>query len=157
MFLKFAVAVSDRYHGHILPPSWRTLYTSWRSNDVTIAYRKPCAAASEALHRHPRADGGLRGSLSYEGRLCFHIHDLIALASGATRGAAESPSVGALGQGGRGRSGIATRRDQPDLSVATIATRHRVNPGVSSAFSKATAPPSQSMCLRSALSARTGC
>jgi AraC-like DNA-binding protein len=59
-----------------------------------------------------------------------HIHDLMALAIGATRDAAEI----ARNRGARAavlraiKQDIASRLDQPDLSVATIAARHRVKP-----------------------------
>jgi AraC-like DNA-binding protein len=59
-----------------------------------------------------------------------HIHDLMALAIGATRDADEI----AKGRGARVASlraikeDIATRLDQPDLSAATIAARHRIKP-----------------------------
>ena len=59
-----------------------------------------------------------------------HIHDLIALAIGATRDAAEI----ARNRGGRAarlrtiKEDIANCLDQPDLSVATIAARHRIKP-----------------------------
>ena len=59
-----------------------------------------------------------------------HIHDLIALAIGAMRGAAEI----ARNRGGRAarlrtiKEDIANCIDQPDLSVATIAARHRIKP-----------------------------
>ena len=59
-----------------------------------------------------------------------HIHDLIALAIGATRDAAEI----ANNRGGRAarlraiKEDIANCLDQPELSVATIAARHRIKP-----------------------------
>lgn len=59
-----------------------------------------------------------------------HIHDLIALAIGATRDAAEI----AIDGGARAarlcaiKRDIANGLDQPDLSVTTIATQHRVKP-----------------------------
>jgi AraC-like DNA-binding protein len=57
-----------------------------------------------------------------------HIHDLMALAIGATRDAAEiAKSRGARAARLRAiKQDIATRLDQPGLSVATIAARHRV-------------------------------
>jgi AraC-like DNA-binding protein len=60
----------------------------------------------------------------------LHIHDLIALAIGATRDAAEI----AKGRGARAawlpviKEDIATQLDQPNLSVATVAARHRIKP-----------------------------
>ncbi len=59
-----------------------------------------------------------------------HIHDLMGLAIGATRDAAET----ARSRGGRAarlraiKQDIANRLDQPDLSVALIAAQHRVRP-----------------------------
>jgi AraC-like DNA-binding protein len=59
-----------------------------------------------------------------------HIHDLMALAIGATRDAAEiAKSRGARAARLRAiKQDIATRLDQPGLSVATIAAHHRVKP-----------------------------
>jgi AraC-like DNA-binding protein len=59
-----------------------------------------------------------------------HIHDLMALAIGATRDAIEI----AKGRGVRAarlrviKEDIATQLDSADLSVATIAARHRIKP-----------------------------
>ena len=58
-----------------------------------------------------------------------HIHDLMALAIGATRDATEI----AKGRGVRAarriiKEDIATQLDRADLSVATIAARHRIKP-----------------------------
>jgi AraC-like DNA-binding protein len=59
-----------------------------------------------------------------------HIHDLVALAIGSTRYAAEI----AGSRGGRAallriiKDDIADRLDQPDLSAASIAARHRIKP-----------------------------
>jgi AraC-like DNA-binding protein len=60
----------------------------------------------------------------------IHIHDLIALAIGATRDAAEiAKSRGARAARLRAiKEDITTLLDQPDLSVATIAARHRIKP-----------------------------
>src|SRR5882762_3847584 len=59
-----------------------------------------------------------------------HIHDLMALAIGATRDAADiAKSWGARAARLRAiKEDIATRLDQPDLSAATIAVRHRIKP-----------------------------
>src|SRR5260221_1138441 len=83
----------------------------------------------------------------------IHIHDLIALAIGATRDAAEiAKSRGAPAARLRAiKEDIANRLDQPGLSVAIIAARHRIKPRGSSGCSKARARPSLSMCSRSAL------
>jgi AraC-like DNA-binding protein len=59
-----------------------------------------------------------------------HIHDLIALAIGATRDAAwTAKSRGARAARLRAiKADIVTLLDQPDLSVANIAARHRIKP-----------------------------
>ncbi len=63
-------------------------------------------------------------------QVVVHIHDLIALAIGAARDAAEIARCRA-GRAARLRmikADIANCLDQPDLSVATIAARHRIKP-----------------------------
>ena len=67
---------------------------------------------------------------SLKRQVVTHIHDLLALAIGAMRDAAEiAKSRGARAARLRAiKEDIATRLDQPDLSVATIAARHRLNP-----------------------------
>jgi AraC-like DNA-binding protein len=59
-----------------------------------------------------------------------HIHDLMALAIGATRDATEiAKSRGARAARLRAiKEDIANCLDQPDLSVATIAAQHRIKP-----------------------------
>jgi AraC-like DNA-binding protein len=59
-----------------------------------------------------------------------HIYDLMALAIGATRDAAEiAKNRGARAARLRAiKEDIANRLDQPGLSVATIAARHRIKP-----------------------------
>jgi AraC-like DNA-binding protein len=59
-----------------------------------------------------------------------HIHDLLALAIGATRDAAEvAKSRGARVARLRAiKEDIVDRLEQPDLSVAAIAARHRIKP-----------------------------
>jgi AraC-like DNA-binding protein len=63
-----------------------------------------------------------------EPQVVTHIHDLMALAIGATRDAAEiAGSRGARAARLRAiKEDVARSLDQPDLSVATIAARHRV-------------------------------
>ena len=63
-----------------------------------------------------------------EPQVVTHIHDLMALAIGATRDAAEiAKSRGARAARVREiKQDIANCLDQPDLSVATIAARHRI-------------------------------
>jgi len=65
-----------------------------------------------------------------ERQMVTHIHDLMALAIGAMRDAAEiAKSRGARAARLRAiKQDIATRLDQPGLSVATIAAHHRVKP-----------------------------
>jgi AraC-like DNA-binding protein len=65
-----------------------------------------------------------------ERRVVTHIHDLMALAIGATRDADEiAKSRGVNAAWLRAiKEDIATSLDQPDLTVATIAARHRINP-----------------------------
>ena len=65
-----------------------------------------------------------------EWQVATHIHDLIALAIGATRDAAEA----ANGRGARAarlgaiKQDIAAGLDEADLSVTTMAARHRIQP-----------------------------
>jgi AraC-like DNA-binding protein len=65
-----------------------------------------------------------------EQHVVTHIHDLMALAIGATRDADEIARI----RGVRAawlraiKEDIAARLDRPDLSVATIAARHRIEP-----------------------------
>ena len=63
-------------------------------------------------------------------RAVVHIHDLIALAIGGTREAGEiAKSRGARAARLRAiKEGIAARLEEPDLSVTTIARRHRLKP-----------------------------
>jgi AraC-like DNA-binding protein len=97
------------------------------------AYGRPIPADSPALQLLTRYLGILRESGTFavpelRQQAVAHIHDLIALAIGATRDAAEI----ARGRGARAarlpliKQDIATRLDQPGLSVATIAARHRL-------------------------------
>ena len=101
--------------------------------DLDGAYGRPIPADSPALHLLTRYLGILQetGTLAVpelRRRAVVHIHDLIALAIGATRDAADI----AKGRGARAarlrviKEDIATRLDQPDLSVATVAARHRM-------------------------------
>jgi AraC-like DNA-binding protein len=97
------------------------------------AYGRPIPADSPALQLLTRYLGILRESGTFavpelRQQAVAHIHDLIALAIGATRDAAEI----ARGRGARAarlpviKQDIATRLDRPGLSVATIAARHRI-------------------------------
>jgi AraC-like DNA-binding protein len=65
-----------------------------------------------------------------ERQVVTHIHDLMALAIGATRDADEiAKSRGVRAAWLRAiKDDIATSLDQPDLSAATIAARHRIKP-----------------------------
>jgi AraC-like DNA-binding protein len=63
-------------------------------------------------------------------QVATHIHDLMALAIGATRDAEEiAKSRGVRAAWLRAiKEDIATRLDQPDLSASTIAAHHRIKP-----------------------------
>ena len=65
-----------------------------------------------------------------ERQVVTHIHDLMALAIGTTREATEIANCrGARAARLRAiKEDITSLLDQPDLSVATIAARHRINP-----------------------------
>ena len=126
--------------------------------DLDAAYGRPIPAESPALQLLTRYVGILEQAGTFavpelRRQAVIHIHDLIALAIGAARDAAEI----AKSRGARAarlcaiKEDIATRLDLPDLSVATIAARHRIKPRGSSGCSKARARPSLSMCSRSAL------
>jgi len=103
--------------------------------DLDAAYGRPIPADNAAL----RLLAGYFGLLEAAGTFAApglrrqavtHIHDLIALAIGATRDAAEI----ARSRGARAarlcaiKQDIANGLDQSDLSVATIAAQHRVKP-----------------------------
>lgn len=103
--------------------------------DLDDAYARPIPADNPAL----RLLTGYVGILGEtEGlaapdlrrQVVTHVHDLMALALGATRDAAEiARSRGARAAQLRAvKEDIANRLDQPDLSIATIAARHRVQP-----------------------------
>ena len=102
---------------------------------LDAAYGRPIPAESPAL----RLLTGYIGVLD-ETEACAtpdlrrqavaHVHDLMALAIGATRDAAEI----ATNRGARAarlraiKEDIANRLDRPDLSVAALAARHRIKP-----------------------------
>jgi AraC-like DNA-binding protein len=103
--------------------------------DLDSAYGQPIPADSAALQLLTRYLGILQESGTFavpelRRQAVLHIHDLIALAIGATRDAAEM----AKGRGPRAallpviKEDIATRLDHPNLSVATVAARHRIKP-----------------------------
>jgi AraC-like DNA-binding protein len=103
--------------------------------DLDAAYGRPIPAESPALQLLTRYVGILEdaGTFAFpelRRQAVTHIHDLIALAIGATRDAAEiAKSRGARAARLRAiKEDIANWLDQPDLSVATIAARHRINP-----------------------------
>jgi AraC-like DNA-binding protein len=103
--------------------------------DLDDAYGRLVPADSPALQLLTRYVGILQEAGTFavpelRRQAVVHIHDLIALAIGATRDAAEiAKSRGARAARLRAiKEDIATRLDQPDLSVATIAARHRVKP-----------------------------
>ena len=99
------------------------------------AYGRPIPADSPALRLLTRYVGVLQEAGTFavpelRRQAVVHIHDLIVLAIGATRDAAEiAKSRGARAARLRAiKEDIATWLDQPDLSVTTIAARHRVKP-----------------------------
>jgi AraC-like DNA-binding protein len=103
--------------------------------DLDDAYGRPIAANSPALQLLTRYIGILQEAETFgvpelRRQAVLHIHDLLALAVGATRDAAEiAKSRGARAARLRAiKQDIARGLDQPDLSVATIATRHRIKP-----------------------------
>jgi AraC-like DNA-binding protein len=103
--------------------------------DLDDAYCRPIPAENPALQLLIRYIGILQEAGTFampelRRQAVTHVHDLMALAIGATRDAAEI----AKGRGARAarlraiKEDIATWLDQPDLSVASIATRHRIKP-----------------------------
>jgi AraC-like DNA-binding protein len=103
--------------------------------DLDDAYGRPIPADSPALQLLTRyvsilQEAGTFAVPELRRQAVVHIHDLIALAIGATRDAAEiAKSRGARAARLRAiKQDVATLLDQPDLSVATIAARHRIKP-----------------------------
>jgi AraC-like DNA-binding protein len=103
--------------------------------DLDDAYCRPIPAENPALQLLTRYIGVLQEAGTFampelRRQAVTHIHDLMALAIGATRDAAEiAKSRGARAARLRAiKEDIVTRLDQPGLSVATIAARHRVKP-----------------------------
>jgi len=103
--------------------------------DLDDACGRPIRAENPALQLLTRYVGILQEAGTFavpelRRRAVVHIHDLIALAIGATRDAAEiAKNRGARAARLRAiKEDIATWLDKPDLSVATIAARHRVKP-----------------------------
>jgi AraC-like DNA-binding protein len=103
--------------------------------DLEAAYGRTIPAANPALRLLVGYVGLLEaidaaGAHDVERQAVTHIHDLMALAIGATRDAAEiAKSRGARAARLRAiKADISTRLDQPDLSAATIAARHRIKP-----------------------------
>ena len=102
---------------------------------LDAAYGRPIPADNPALRLLTRYIGIIEETESLaapdlQRQAVTHIHDLMALAIGATRDAAEiAKSRGARAARLRAiKQDIATLLDQPDLSVATIAVRHRIKP-----------------------------
>lgn len=102
---------------------------------LNAAYCRPIPADNPALRLLTHYIGILEETESLSApdlrrQVVTHIHDLMALAIGATRDAAEiARSRGARAARLRAiREDIAARLDQADLSVATIAARHRIKP-----------------------------
>src|SRR5215470_11948340 len=103
--------------------------------DLDDAYGRPIAAGSPALQLLTRYIGILQETETFAApelrrQAVLHIHDLLALAIGATRDAAElAKSRGARAARLRViKEDIVNRLDHPDLSVTTIAARHRIKP-----------------------------
>ncbi len=103
--------------------------------DLDAVYGRPIPAESPALQLLTRYVGILEQAGTFavpelRRQAVIHIYDLMALAIGATRDAAEiAKSRGARAARLRAiKEDIATQLDQADLSVATIAGRHRVKP-----------------------------
>jgi AraC-like DNA-binding protein len=102
---------------------------------LDTAYGRPIPADNAALQLLTQYIGILEDTEALiapdlRRQVITHIHDLMALAIGATRDAAEI----AKGRGARAarlrliKEDIATQLDRTDLSVATIAARHRIKP-----------------------------
>jgi AraC-like DNA-binding protein len=102
---------------------------------LDAAYGQPIPADTPALRLLTRYIGVLDETEAFETpglrrQAVTHVHDLMALAIGATRDAAEI----AKSRGARAarlhaiKQDIANWLDQPDLSVAAIAARHRIKP-----------------------------
>jgi AraC-like DNA-binding protein len=103
--------------------------------DLDAAYCRPIPADNPALQLLTRYISVLNETEAFvtpdlRRQAVVHIHDLIALAIGATRDAAEiAKSRGARAARLRAiKEDIATWLDRPDLSVAAIAARHRIKP-----------------------------
>ncbi len=103
--------------------------------DLDDAYGRSIPAESPALQLLTRyvsilQEAGTFAVPELRRQAAVHIHDLVALAIGATRDAAEiAKSRGARAARLRAiKEDIANRLDQPDLSAATIAVRHRIKP-----------------------------
>ena len=103
--------------------------------DLDDAYCRPIPAENPALQLLTRYIGILQETGTFavpepRRQAVTHIHDLMALTIGATRDGAEiAKNRGARAARFRAiKENIATRLDQPDLSVATIAAHHRIRP-----------------------------
>jgi AraC-like DNA-binding protein len=103
--------------------------------DLDDAYGRPIPADNPALQLLTRYVGILQEAGTFavpelRRQAVMHIHDLLALAIGATRDAAEiAKSRGARAARLRAiKEDIVNRLDQPDLSVTAIAARHRIKP-----------------------------
>jgi AraC-like DNA-binding protein len=103
--------------------------------DLDDAYCRPIPAENPALQLLTRYIGILQEAGTFavpelRRQAVIHIHDLMALAIGAARDAAEiAKSRGARAARLRMiKEDIATLLDQLGLSVATIAARHRIKP-----------------------------
>jgi AraC-like DNA-binding protein len=102
---------------------------------LDAAYGQPIRADTPALRLLTRYIGILDETEAFETlelrrQAVAHVHDLMALAIGATRDAAEiAKSRGARAARLRAiKEDIANWLDRPELSVAAIAARHRIKP-----------------------------
>lgn len=122
--------LDDYFHLSVPRSCLSTLIT-----DLDDAYCRPIPAENPALQLLTRyisilQEAGTFAVPELRRQAVIHIHDLVALAIGATRDAAEiAKSRGARAVRLRTiKEDISTLLDQPGLSVATIAARHRIKP-----------------------------
>lgn len=103
--------------------------------DLNLVYGRPIPASAPTLRLLTRYLSVLHDTEAFatpdlRRQVVVHVHDLMALALGAARDAAEiAKSRGARAARLRAiKEDIATGLDRPDLSVAALAARHRVKP-----------------------------
>jgi len=138
-----AVVLTSAEPGHLLVPRldyYFNLLVPRRCLSPLIAdlddvYGRPIAADNPGLRLLTHYTGILQEPETFavpelRRQAVLHIHDLLALAIGATRDAAElAKNRGARAARLRAiKEDIVNGLDQPGLSVATIAARHRIKP-----------------------------